>query len=169
MNLLTNTRGIQPQILPQTETRLKGEQLVISFPKGWRYKIEETKKVTISSPTNEARVGVLAFVGFKNLSAFENWLFSKVHFHYREVGSALIQVPHRQIGIGRRLDVNNLDIVIKEFEDASEPKYIGVAGVRLRDVSVSVVFKGKWNAIAENRKIFENSVKSVRFISKNLL
>src|SRR5215469_17511395 len=168
MNLLTASRVIQPLTQPQPLTRFNGEQLVISFPKGWPYKIGESREVIISSPTKEATAGVLGYKGFKTFSAFENWLYSQVHFHYRKVGSALLYVPHRQLGLGRRLAVNNLDIVIREFEGASEPKYIGIAGVRLRDVSVSVVFKGKWNAIAENRKIFENSVKSIRFIPKNL-
>src|SRR5271166_5559586 len=115
MNLLTNTRSIQPQILPQTVTRLNGEELVIFFPKSWRRE-SVSNKITFFSPTDEAIVMSHAFRGFKTLSVFENWLFSKVHFRYREVGSALVQIPTRQIGIGRRFAVNKLDIVIREYE-----------------------------------------------------
>jgi uncharacterized Fe-S cluster-containing protein len=65
--------------------------------------------------------------------------------------------------------VNKLDIVIREYEYANKCKYLGVAGVRLRDVSVSMVFKSTWDAIVEHRKIFENSVQTVRFIPKGLM
>jgi len=168
MNLLTNKRDIRPQILPQTVTRLNGEQLVISFPRGWRPE-RHPKKVTVSSPTDEANAEVAGFRGFKSLAQFENWLFSQAHRRYRQVGSALMYVPTRQVGIGRRLAVNKLDIVIREYEYGIKRQYLGIAGVSLRDISVSVMFEATWSAIAENRRIFENSVKSVRFIPKNLL
>jgi hypothetical protein len=163
-----NTREIQPRIQPQAVTRLDGEQLVINFAKGWRVE-RDSNKITYFSPTDEAIAQTAAFRGFKTFSAFENWLFSGVHFRYQKVGAALIQVPTRQVGIGRRLAVNKLDIVIREYEYENRRKYLGVAGVRLRDVSVSMVFKSTWDAIVEHRKIFENSVQSVRFIPKSLM
>jgi hypothetical protein len=164
----TNYRDIQPQILPRTVTRLHGEQLVISFPKGWRYEKKATT-TNVFSPKNEAKAAVAGFRGFKTLSNFENWLFSSLHYQYEQVGCALIYIPYKQVGIGRRFAVNKLDIVIREYQDASKHKYLGAACVRIRNTSVSVVFKAKWDAIAENRKIFERSVQTVRFVPKNLL
>jgi hypothetical protein len=165
---LTNTREIQPQIQPQTVTRFQGEQLVISFKKGWRLK-HEPHKVTGFSSTDNAKEAVTAFRGFKTFSVFENWVFSLLHSQYEQVGSALIYVSYKQVGLGRRFAVNKLDIVIREFEDANKLKYLGVACVRIRDISVSVVFTALWNSISENRRIFEGSVTSLKFIPRKLI
>lgn len=168
MNLLTNTRDVQPQVQPQTVTRLHGEQIVISFQKGWRLK-QEPHKVTSFSSTDNAKEAVRAFRGFKTFPAFENWVFSLLHSQYKQVGSALMYVPYKQVGIGRRFAVNKLDIVIREFEDASKLNYLGIACVRIQNISVSVLFTAMWKTIAENRRIFERSVTSLRIIPKNLL
>jgi hypothetical protein len=170
MDFLTNARGIQPQILPQTVTRFNGERLVMTLPSGWREENRNSKQVSISSATGEAKATLRGFRCFKTSVAFENWLFASVPFRYKEVGSALVHIPTRQVGIGRRLAVNKLDIVIREYEYGSNQMYLGLAGVRLQNYSVQVVyvvFKTKWNAATENRTIFENCVKTVRIISKN--
>jgi hypothetical protein len=113
MNLITYTRDVQPQTVPQTVTRfntqdnrpriqpqavarLDGEQLVINFAKGWRAE-KDSNKITFFSPTDEALAQTAAFRGFKTFSAFENWLFSDVHFRYKKIGSALVHVPTRRV------------------------------------------------------------------------
>ena len=168
MILLTPARDFQPQILPQTVTRLDGEQLVITFPKGWRAETDR-KFVTAYAPADVASARVQAYRGFKTMAAFEQWNFAAVNFIYRQAGGATLHVPYQQVGLGRRFTVNRLDIVIREYQDPGKLRYLGVACIQLRDVFVSVKYGSRWNAMAENRAIFQKSVTTVRWISKNLL
>jgi hypothetical protein len=149
MIFLSKTRGVQPQIQPQTVTQLDGELLIISFPKVWREKRDFTSH-TVSSPANEAKATLAAYRGYKTLSAFENWLFSQEHSRYNQVGPALVYTPYKQTGLGRRFSVNQLDIVIREYQDTNKLSYLGVAGIRIRNASVSVIFETKSNALPKN-------------------
>jgi hypothetical protein len=164
MNILTNARVIEPQSLSRTATRLSGEWVVISFPGGWREE-RGSKITTVYSPTNETRADLACSRRFKTLAAFEKWLFSSVHFQYRQAGDAIVLVPYKQVGLDRRFAVNRLDIVIREFACGGNQNYLGVAAVRLQNYSASVLFRSRWDAIAGIRKVFENSVKSIRLIS----
>jgi hypothetical protein len=149
---LTNTRGIEPQTLTQTATRPDGKNLVIFFPSDWRLKIVP-EGLTAFSPTNEGQAVARGYGGFGSSSAFQNWLFSSVD-------SQCVQ-----IGVDRRLKVNNLDIVIREYQTANKVEYRGLASIRIQDVSVMVAYLCPWKATTEYRTIFENSVKSVKFAS----
>ncbi len=168
MILLTNARAILPQTRTQPATRFGGEQLVITFPKGWQW-TELSGKVTISSPAGDAQADAKAYKGFKTLAAFENYVFSSAPHHYRQIGAALVYAPYYQVGIDRRFEVNKLSIMIREFQDANKLHYLGVGCVRLLDISVSVLFTTRWDTLTENRKVFEKSLPTVRLISKNLL
>jgi hypothetical protein len=162
-----NGRDIRPQIRPQTATRPDGERLFIFSPTGWRTIPDPTKEVTFCSPTDGARISACGYWRFKTLSEFEDWLFSFAHSRYQRVGSASVHIPTRQVGLGRRFAVNNLDIVIREYEYEGRQKFLAIAAVRIRNASVAVVLKAGWSAIAENRKHLETCAKSVRFIPKH--
>jgi len=185
MNLITFTRGIQPQVLPQTFTRINSrwiqpqiqpqavprpdnEELILTVPGSWRIKREPKETIAIS-PTGEAKIWAHGFRSFNTLSDFESWLFPRVHFDYQQVGSALMQIPVREIGMERRFAVNSLDIVIREYECGNKPDYTALAAVRIRNAFVMVVLNGGWNARAEYGKVHEASVKSLRFVSNKLI
>jgi hypothetical protein len=161
-------RSVQPRILPQTATQPDREALVITFPGGW-WAETGRKFVTVYSPSGGASARIEGRGDFPTLDAFDQWNVAAVNFIYRSAGDAIFHVPYQETGIARRFSVNQLDIVIREYQDPGRHRYLGAASIRLRDVFVSVKYEARWNAIAENRAIFRKSVTTVRWISKNLV
>jgi hypothetical protein len=161
-------RPVQPRSLPQTATQPDREALVITFPGGWRAETGR-KFVTAYAPAGGASARIEASQGFPTLDAFEQWNVAAANFIYRQAGDAILHVPYQETGLARRFSVNQLDIVIREYQDPGKHRYLGSASIRLRDVFVSVKYEARWDAVAENRAIFQKSITTLRWISKNLL
>ena len=64
MILLAEARCMQPEPQPQPVTRWDGEQLVVTFPKGWRWDLS-LPKTTGYSPVDDAKAEFAAYRGFK--------------------------------------------------------------------------------------------------------